>query len=99
MKALLFALLAIDTAWFAWSGATSKALDAGLHAHFGQLSWTASGSLELSTRSGNTQQPDDTWSPWSEPLIKPGMIQSPPARYVQIRARWSRDPQAALQRA
>ena len=75
---------------------TSKPLDAGLHAHFGQLSWTASGPLELSTRSGNTQQPDDTWSPWSEALIKPGMTQSPPARYVQIRARWSRDPQAAL---
>jgi hypothetical protein len=27
-KALLFALLAIDTGWFAWSGATSKAIDA-----------------------------------------------------------------------
>jgi hypothetical protein len=75
---------------------TSKPLDAGLHAHFGQLSWTASAPLELSTRSGNTQQPDDTWSPWSEPLAKPGMVQSPAARYVQIRARWSRDPQAAL---
>ncbi|MEY4549720.1 MAG: hypothetical protein RL685_5915 [Pseudomonadota bacterium] len=75
---------------------TSKALDAGLRAHFGQLSWTSSGPLELSTRTGNTQQPDDTWSPWSEPLLKPGMTQSPVARYVQIRARWSRDPQAAL---
>jgi len=75
---------------------TSKPLDACLRAHFGQLSWTASAPLELSTRSGNTQQPDDTWSPWSEPLTKPGMTQSPTARYVQIRARWSRDPQAAL---
>jgi hypothetical protein len=75
---------------------TSKPLDAGLRAHFGQLSWTASAPLELSTRSGNTQQPDDTWSPWSEPLTKPGMTQSPAARYVQIRARWSRDPRAAL---
>jgi len=75
---------------------TSKPLDAGLRAHFGVLSWTASAPLELSTRSGNTQQPDDTWSPWSEPLTKPGMTQSPAARFVQIRARWSRDPQAAL---
>ncbi len=75
---------------------TSKALDAGLRAHFGLLSWTASAPLELSTRSGNTQQPDDTWSPWSEPLVNPGMTKSPAARYIQIRARWNRDPQAIL---
>ena len=75
---------------------TSKALDAGLRAHFGQLSWTASAPLELSTRSGNTQQPDDTWSAWSEPMTRPGMTKSPAARYVQIRARWNRDPQAML---
>jgi hypothetical protein len=75
---------------------TSKPLDAGLRAHFGLLSWTASAPLELSTRSGNTQQPDDTWSAWSEPLINPGMTRSPAARYVQIRARWNRDPQAIL---
>jgi hypothetical protein len=75
---------------------TSKPLDAGLRAHFGQLSWTASAPLELSTRSGNTQQPDDTWSPWSEPLTRPGMTKSPAARYVQIRARWNRDATATL---
>ncbi len=75
---------------------TSKALDAGLRAHFGQLSWTASAPLELSTRSGNTQQPDDTWSAWSDPLTRPGMTKSPAARYVQIRARWNQDPHATL---
>jgi hypothetical protein len=71
---------------------TSKPLDAGLRAYFGQLSWTASAPLELSTRSGNTQQPDDTWSAWSAPLEQPGMTQSPAARYVQVRARWSKSP-------
>jgi hypothetical protein len=75
---------------------TSKPLDAGLRAHFGQLSWTASGTIELSTRSGNTQQPDDTWSPWSDGLTQPGMTKSPAARYIQIRARWTQDPKAAL---
>lgn len=75
---------------------TSKTLDAGLRAHFGQLSWTASGAIELSTRSGNTQQPDDTWSAWSDGFTQPGMVKSPPARYIQIRARWNKDPQAAL---
>jgi hypothetical protein len=75
---------------------TSKPLDAGLRAHFGQLSWTASGAIELSTRSGNTQQPDDTWSAWSDALTKPGMTKSPAARYIQIRARWNQDPRATL---
>jgi len=75
---------------------TSKPLDAGLRAHFGQLGWTASGPIELSTRSGNTQQPDDTWSAWSDGMTKPGMTKSPAARYVQIRARWNQDPQATL---
>jgi len=75
---------------------TSKPLDAGLRAHFGQLSWTASAPLELSTRSGNTQRPDDTWSSWSEALTRPGMTKSPAARYVQVRARWNLDPKATL---
>jgi hypothetical protein len=75
---------------------TSKPLDAGLRAHFGLLSWTASGPIELSTRSGNTQQPDDTWSAWSDGLTQPGMTKSPPARYVQVRARWTRDPRTTL---
>ncbi len=75
---------------------TSKALDAGLRAHFGQLTWTASAPLELSTRSGNTRQPDDTWSAWSDPLTAPGMTKSPAARYIQIRARWNLDPSATL---
>jgi hypothetical protein len=75
---------------------TSKPLDAGLRAHFGQLSWTASGAVELSTRSGNTAQPDDTWSAWSDGSTKPGMTKSPAARYIQIRARWNQDPQATL---
>jgi len=75
---------------------TSKPLDAGLRAHFGLLSWTASGPIELSTRSGNTQQPDDTWSAWSEGLASPGMTKSPPARYIQARARWTQDPRSTL---
>jgi hypothetical protein len=75
---------------------TSKVLDAGLRATFGRLTWRAEGALELSTRSGNTAAPDATWSPWSAALAAPGETQSPAARYVQIRARWSRDPKAIL---
>jgi len=75
---------------------TSKVLDAGLRATLGRLTWRAEGPLELETRSGNTETPDASWSPWSKPLAAPGDAQSPPGRYVQIRARWTRDPNAVL---
>ncbi len=75
---------------------TSKVLDAGLRAKFGQLAWRSSGALELSTRTGNTQTPDATWSAWSNPLAAPGPIASPQGRYVQVRARFARDPKAVL---
>lgn len=75
---------------------TSKVLDAGLRATFGRLTWRSEGTLEMSTRSGNTATPDATWSPWSTGLAAGGDVSSPPARYVQIRARWSRDAKAIL---
>jgi hypothetical protein len=75
---------------------TSKVLDAGIRARFGRVRWEASGPLELSTRSGNAEQPDDTWSPWSKPLVTPGEVPSAAARYLQVRARWNRDPKAVL---
>lgn len=75
---------------------TSKVLDAGLRAHFGQLQWDSKGSLELSTRSGNTEEPDATWSAWSGAMTAPGEVKSPAARYVQVRARFSRGQDAEL---
>ncbi|HEY2518067.1 MAG TPA: hypothetical protein VGI39_44660 [Polyangiaceae bacterium] len=75
---------------------TSKALDAGLRAKFGVLRWTATGALEFSTRTGNTQTPDATWSPWSNGTAQPAAVASPAARFVQVRARWAKDPAAAL---
>lgn len=75
---------------------TSKVLDATLRARFGTLTWRANGALELSTRSGNTVAPDATWTAWSNPLTAPGAIASPPGRFVQVRARWARDPNAIL---
>jgi hypothetical protein len=75
---------------------TSKVLDAGIRARFGQLSWDSSGALELSTRTGNTKEPDDTWSAWSNPLGAPGLVTSPVGRYLQVRARFAKDPNAVL---
>lgn len=75
---------------------TSKVLDAGMRAKFGRLTWRSEGALELSTRSGNTATPDSTWSGWSNAMAAPAEVSSAAARYVQIRARWSRDAQAVL---
>lgn len=75
---------------------TSKVIDAGLRAHFGRLSWIAEGRVEFETRSGNASEPDDTWSGWSKPLTTEGDIESPPARFLQLRARFRLDKQAVL---
>jgi hypothetical protein len=75
---------------------TSKVLDAGMRAQFGLLEWQGEGTLELETRSGNTDKPDDSWNAWSRPMAKPAKVASPAARYLQIRARFSRDPKAVL---
>jgi hypothetical protein len=65
---------------------TSKALDAGLRARFGHITWRGTGSLEVSTRSGNTQSPDASWSAWSSTVQQGGVASSPAARFVQVRA-------------
>ncbi|MBP9113638.1 MAG: hypothetical protein KBF88_12575 [Polyangiaceae bacterium] len=75
---------------------TSKALDAGLRAKLGHVSWTSSGNIEVSTRSGNTAVPDATWSPWSEAMMQPGTTTTPAARFVQLRAKWRTDTNAVL---
>jgi hypothetical protein len=74
---------------------TSKPLDAGLRARFGHAHWDATGSLEVSTRTGDTQTPDPTWSAWSAPVVEGGAITSPGGRFVQVRARL-RDAAATL---
>jgi hypothetical protein len=73
---------------------TSKALDAGTRARFGQLYARTRGAVSISTRSGNTDKPDLSWSDWAAPLPAAGparpavlaaAIQSPPARFLQVR--------------
>jgi hypothetical protein len=77
---------------------TSKVFDAGLRASFGRIDWEATGQLEIMSRTGNTKEPDDTWSAWSAPLRKPGRLVSPAARFIQVRARWGTEPSAVLTR-
>ncbi|MEO0325578.1 MAG: hypothetical protein AAF447_21655 [Myxococcota bacterium] len=66
---------------------TSKVQDARFRARWGRLSWRGEGSVTLRTRSGNREEPDESWSEWSAPLRAPGPVRSPAARYLQIEAR------------
>lgn len=67
---------------------TSSVRDAQTSATWGRVSWIGDGAIELQTRSGNTSNPDSTWSDWSAPAAGSGgdAIKSPPARFIQWRA-------------
>lgn len=72
-------------------------LDAGFISRWGRIDWRGSGQLVIQTRSGHTEEPDSTWSDWSKAVARPGdLVSSPAGRYLQVRARWSRDPNAVL---
>ncbi|MEN6311234.1 MAG: WD40 repeat domain-containing protein [Acidobacteriota bacterium] len=66
-------------------------LDARTIASWGRIVWGGSAetgaSLQLQTRSGNTFEPNSTWSEWSPPYQKmEEQVLSPKARFVQVRA-------------
>lgn len=70
---------------------TSRVQDTGFVSKWGSLSWKGSApvgsEIAIRTRSGNTAQPDETWSQWSKPVTSSsgGRIESPPARFIQYR--------------
>ena len=69
----------------------SDVRDAQTVATWGTIKWQegmTAGRIEISTRSGNTRTPDETWSDWSAPYSdRDGSpITSPRARYLQWRA-------------
>ncbi len=67
----------------------SRVLDAGGAASFGRISWevrTPPGSaVSVETRTGNSAEPDDTWSNWVSAAAD-AAIASPAARFLQWRA-------------
>jgi len=80
------------------SGAyTSKSFDAKQKSQWGKLhpdgDAPAGTKLEFSTRSGNTDKPEKTWSDWSETNLLSAeiAIASPSARYLQYRVEFKRD--------
>lgn len=82
-SAAIYELRAEQGAPLEW---TSKVLDAGGRARFGQVSVRARGPVQLATRSGNTDKPDSGWSDWA-PLTAASAIASPAARFLQLRVR------------
>ncbi len=70
----------------------SDVFDSGLFSRWGRLSFrgqTNEGRIAIETRSGNMDRPEQDWSAWSAPVSSPGgaPVASPPARFVQWRAR------------
>jgi hypothetical protein len=70
---------------------TAPPLDAGGIARWGSLTWRAEGGgrVEIATRTGNSADPDGTWSPWKGSLANPvgSAVPSPEGRFLQWRAR------------
>jgi hypothetical protein len=70
----------------------SQVKDAGAFSRWGRLRWRETlpqgAGVRLYTRSGNTQEPDSTWSQWSEALVQAGgqQVTSPQARFFQWKA-------------
>ena len=81
---------------FAESGSfLSQVKDTGTVSSFGALRWRATTptgtSLRLMTRSGNTSEPDNTWSDWSAAYTDPtgSVVSSPAARFIQWKTEMS----------
>lgn len=76
--------------------------DAGMIARWGQLRWRQEvdgrSVIGIETRTGNTIDPDAAWSEWSPLAVRPegSPIASPPARYIQFRARFLGQPEDTL---
>ena len=66
----------------------SPVRDAKVVSTWGKIWWRATGSIELQTRSGNSDRPDMTWSDWSARYADASgsQIESPKARFIQWRA-------------
>ena len=74
----------------------SDVFDSALYSLWGRLSFEAhlnGGQVAISTRSGNLDQPEKNWSPWSAAITAPkgGRITSPASRFVQWKATLTAD--------
>jgi hypothetical protein len=66
----------------------STVRDTKFAGQWGAINWRGAGSVQIQTRTGNTETPDLTWSDWSAPYSKADgeQISSPRARFIQWKA-------------
>ena len=65
----------------------SDVFDAHIFSRWGRAELRGAGGVELFARSGNVDNPDRNWSPWTKvDLEKDGKVSVPPARFVQWKA-------------
>ncbi len=69
----------------------SDVFDAGMYTQWGRLSFEArmnGGTISIESRTGNLDQPQKNWSPWSAPVTVPegGRVAAPSARFILWRA-------------
>ena len=74
----------------------SEVFDSGLYSAWGRLSFEGrinGGQIAIATRTGNLDQPQKNWSPWSPAITaaRGAPIASPAARFVQWRATLTAD--------
>ncbi len=75
----------------------SEVLDVKAPSDWGRLNWRSEGGgkllggLNVSTRSGNVERPDDSWSEWEKVGGNGELIKSPSARYIRVKMEWKRD--------
>lgn len=62
----------------------SDVFDAHIFSRWGRVEFRGAGNVELFTRSGNVDNPDRNWSPWTRlDLRKDAHASVPPARFIQ----------------
>ena len=65
----------------------SDVLDAQIFSRWGRLEFRGTGAIDLFARSGNVDNPDRHWSPWTKvDLQKDSALTVPPARFLQWKA-------------
>lgn len=81
----------IDSALEQQGTVESDVFDAGMFTAWGRITFDAhlnGGRVSIQTRTGNLDQPQRNWSPWSAAIATPegGRITSPAARFIQWKA-------------
>ncbi|NQW03642.1 MAG: hypothetical protein HQ485_06405 [Acidobacteria bacterium] len=81
-------VVAIGSAPASASSYMSAVRDAKAQAQWGAIRWDGAGSISIDTRVGNTDTPDDSWSPWTPTIPQSGgrAVGNPSARFLQWRA-------------